>query len=687
MGRMTEQGAGGMDSGFMGHARTKSDADAVPPKDTAVDSRGKTTSEDDTEFAPAVTSDQVPRRADERHESAAPKGMLSSTVARNPSSSSTRSESPLTRGNSSSSQTNGPIDFSRSAPSGPVEPPVTKTTLSELDVNKIIHNPKLRHDINFDPELHFRPNLDGEKGRRKQQKADQFWASLKEQLTLFVTDRETFLSRYGEDAQWCLPRLLKAVKDIIQTLVPSRDRRYLSEGLNVELLIQQFNRGVADLEKLASWLSSVLKLHCAPMRDEWVDEMYRELSNGNRNNDINELVKGMRSLLSVLEAMKLDVANHQIRCLRPMLIEDTVNFQQRLFYKKLQARKLPVDAAKRWYSRSAREHSGVATHSEALHSLGDMATFFYGLSNLVLPSSSTPTVPDTFVFDEDRILKLRSDAADAICLDICMRQYEDLEQVSQMMPPSMSNAQPPTLVPAYILEEETVRSNRSSVDFDFNTPPTSSSRLSWQSGSSPCLSNTPSPRNSGCMFPQVAPTSAADSRAKSAKLYSTLVDLLQTAPSMPTPQQRWQSLVPDVAIQIMRFVNAPQDLLPLIERRLEDSLADFNSDKFLDAQHSFHSRLFSELAGKVREFKSLSGLSLFTAATNSRVTNPGGRSQGASQFLQVDRSRQATAEEHGLEDMATRMAHIGLLHWRVWSELVYREVDVEGDESMEMSDA
>ena len=53
-------------------------------------------------------------------------------------------------------------------------PPMTKATLSELDVNKIVHNPKLRHDINFDPDLHFRPNLDGGKGRRKTQKANDF---------------------------------------------------------------------------------------------------------------------------------------------------------------------------------------------------------------------------------------------------------------------------------------------------------------------------------------------------------------------------------------------------------------------------------------------------------------------------------------------------------------------------------
>ena len=37
---------------------------------------------------------------------------------------------------------------------------------------------------------------------------------------------------------------------------------------------------------MTMWLASVLKLHCAPMRDEWVDDMYQELSNGNRNNDM-----------------------------------------------------------------------------------------------------------------------------------------------------------------------------------------------------------------------------------------------------------------------------------------------------------------------------------------------------------------------------------------------------------------
>ncbi|PMD18377.1 hypothetical protein NA56DRAFT_706989 [Hyaloscypha hepaticicola] len=44
------------------------------------------------------------------------------------------------------------------------QPLVTKATLSELAVKKMVHDLKRWHDINFDPDLHFRSNLDCGKG-------------------------------------------------------------------------------------------------------------------------------------------------------------------------------------------------------------------------------------------------------------------------------------------------------------------------------------------------------------------------------------------------------------------------------------------------------------------------------------------------------------------------------------------
>ncbi|KAI9647243.1 Protein SOSEKI 1 [Ciborinia camelliae] len=62
--------------------------------------------------------------------------------------------------------------------------------LSKLDVNKIVHNPKLRHDINFDINLRFRLNLDGEKGPKRGQKAKHSWETMRLQIQGGLTDRE-----------------------------------------------------------------------------------------------------------------------------------------------------------------------------------------------------------------------------------------------------------------------------------------------------------------------------------------------------------------------------------------------------------------------------------------------------------------------------------------------------------------
>ncbi|KAK3320772.1 T-complex protein 11-domain-containing protein [Cercophora scortea] len=676
---MGDQGAGGgIESHMPTHRRQDSTEEPIPTKTTTETRSPPPKSDQQDQFL--QTRQELPRGSRGMTDKPvdvvmSPAVEVAPGLSRNPStcsnSSNPRPNNEYFSGAAASTSDRRPSPLSRHATAAattarPLEPPVTKATLSELDVSKIIHNPKLRHDINFDPELHFRPNLDGDKGRKKQEKANQFWTSLLEQLMQFVTDREEFFRRYGNGEEWGLPLLLKAVKEIIATLVPQRDREFLDEGLNVDLLMQQFYRGVADLERLASWLSEVLKLHCAPMRDEWVDEMYNELSNGNRNNDVPELVKGMRSLLCVLEAMKLDVANHQIRCLRPVLIEDTVHFEQRFFYKKMQARKLTISAASMWY-REAHEYAARSyinspmPHAQAF---GEMGVFFEALSRLILPSTSAENIPNTFIFDEDRIIKLRSDMFDSICLEICMRKYEDLERLSK------ATQQMFTSVPAYA-SEESCRSSRSSVEFNFNATP--SSRPS-SLGFSDRGSVTSSPRNSGGYFvPPVV--DLAESRSRSLSLYNSLLALLHTAPS-GRPEQRWEGLAQPVALQILRYVDAPHSLLGF-ENQLAAGLSDVHGEIFHEVELQFQQRLLAELAKQVKEFKNLTGVGLFSAATGGRVSSPGRGFDSAREghrdagHLNGVGSMRDPRDEAGIEDMATRIAHLGVLHWRVWAQLAY----------------
>lgn len=581
-----------------------------------------------------------------------------------------------------------------------LEPPVTKATLSELDVGKIIHNPKLRHDINYDPDLHFRPNLDGEKGRGKQEKALQFWNTLRDELIQFVTNRDEFLRLHDNGEEWSLPSLLNAVKDIIQTLVPARDRELLDEGLNVPLLMQQFSRGVVDLEKLASWLSFVLKQHCAPMRDDWVDEMYKELSRGNRENDMNELVRGLSSLLSVLEAMKLDVANHQIRCLRPLLIEDTVNFEQRFFRKRVENGRMSVSAAQQWYEQAKVDfESPTIRHRQAF---GEMATFFTGLCQLLLPSVEVKKVPNTFLFDEERILKLRSDMLDAIYLEVCMKVYDEADGAASSTAAASRYSPANLAVPSYVLQRNSQIGSESWVTssasvFDFNTPPSSAIPASPASSRPSSLdfstfgSTTSSPRNSatpsncGSTLPHLA-TDFAEDRLRAKELYSRLVALLQTAgPGVPSAQ-RWGDLGPKMAVEIYRALSKSrhqqQMSLDQVEKRLEAVMA-MGSPMQREVEHTFRGRLLSALARRVRDYKTMPSVGLFVVAAGGRVhPTPGRSSEAAPAVAPVAQTSRDVdpREDGGVEEMATRLAHLGILHWRVWGSIVYeRQPSDEGD--------
>ncbi|KAH7192302.1 T-complex protein 11-domain-containing protein [Fusarium flagelliforme] len=589
----------------------------------------------------ATQSSQVlPRGYDNVSNAPAP---VAAPLSRNPSEMST----------TSTTSSPGPDSRRSPAPSQPLEPPVTKSSLGELEVSKIINNPKLRHDINFDPELHFRPNVEGDKGRRKHDRASIFWMTLKEELLEFIVDRDSFYAKHGTGDDWCLPKLLKSVKEIIQTLVPQRDRQFLDEGLNVELLMQQFHRGIADLEKLASWLSSVLKSHCAPMRDEWVDSMYKQLSNGNSNNDVEELVNGMRSLLSVLEAMKLDVANHQIRCLRPALIEETTAFEQKFLMKKLRNRKMDIGDAKPWYQEAARTYpSGSGKMSSHF---GDMGVFFEGLSRSMLPSAGEKPLPGTFFFDEDRLGRVRSDILDAINLDVCMRMYEDLERVSRLnSPPACLSAVP------------------DDHEFNFNTPPSSNSRPSSVALSS-TDSNSSSPRSS-LVFPSYLTSDTNESKSKARNLRDTLVALLQQAPHDLHHHERWRAMAPSLALQIFRFTNAPMDMLASFEEKLTENVCRISSPIYQEMEEAYRHRLVTELATRVRYFKSLSGVCLFSIATGNRVP-ASSRSLDAGRDRDLDAAIRMGQQEGGIEDIATRIAHVGVVHWRIWARMAYVDED------------
>ncbi|KAK3673837.1 Protein SOSEKI 1 [Recurvomyces mirabilis] len=315
------------------------------------------------------------------------------------------------------------------------QPPITPESLAELDMPRIINNPKLRHDVNFDRELHFRPNLEGSKGKQKLRSADQYWQALEGELFMygFAAVRKQTAAYPAAQAHWervlrgtqrRLRQIFEAIRDILSTLVPDHEQKRIRARLDVDLIMQQITNGVCDLIDLSTWLATVVKKHCAPMRDELVDAMSMDIQRGALENRHDKLVNGLRQLLNILEAMKLDVANHQIRHMRPLLVDDTVNFQRRYNAHRISLGKIEVRKCQKWFDE---EMEGLTARAIELGT--PQPTTLDALSSALLRdllfNEATPC-PPSFYLDYDRLRIIRNDIRSTVSHEICRATLAEL---------------------------------------------------------------------------------------------------------------------------------------------------------------------------------------------------------------------------------------------------------------------
>lgn len=316
-------------------------------------------------------------------------------------------------------------------------PPVTKQSLSELDIQSVITNIKLRHDVNFDRDLSFRPNLDGAKGQEKTRVASNYWTALVAELMLYdKLYQGRPLQRLGQTswqaithhAERRIPTMFHTIANVLKSLVPDRDHSRVDEHLDVPMLMQEIERGVCDLVRFAEWIAQLLKEHCAPMRDEWVDDMVKHTREGVTRNDPAMIVQGLRELLGILEAMKLDIANHQIRNLKTLLIEDTINFENHYHLDRLISgrSRVNINTAQGWYVDAIEEFGHKCTPRQHNSSGFQLQVFVRAVLATLFGRNAGRDFPETFFLDRDRLRMLKAELNDSVCLDICMDTYSYL---------------------------------------------------------------------------------------------------------------------------------------------------------------------------------------------------------------------------------------------------------------------
>ncbi|KFY27228.1 hypothetical protein V493_03630 [Pseudogymnoascus sp. VKM F-4281 (FW-2241)] len=295
----------------------------------------------------------------------------------------------------------------------PLEPPVTKEVLAELEIAMVINNPKFRHDFNFGCGIPYVP-------KETKHKSDEFWRVLRLQISELWLDREAFIAKHPGNA-WTLPILLKAIGEILASLLPQRESSVIKETLDVDLLMQQLIKGQLSLDQLADWLSGTLRRHCAPMRDCDVFKMAEKLTVGFQSGDVESLVDGLVVLLTTLEAMRLDVTNHQINHLT--LIHSFVHFQQSKILRIIQKGDIDIYGSYAWF-----DSYRIPDVITALSREGGIWKFFRAFVDLLRHSNREAPTPDTLELDSERIADLRTKLLNAVNIHICMSLFKVIDE-------------------------------------------------------------------------------------------------------------------------------------------------------------------------------------------------------------------------------------------------------------------
>ncbi|KAL2809951.1 T-complex protein 11-domain-containing protein [Aspergillus granulosus] len=470
-----------------------------------------------------------------------------------------------------------------------MHPPVTKSTLSELDLPCIMSNINLRVDANFDRDLHFKPDSDGEKGRKKRKDAAEYWDAMAVEIGIYSfcascgannnaqpgprDKRRTFEPR--------LPALFETLQDVLKTLVPERDHPSIMQNLEVALLMQQIQKGVLDMVGVAKWLAALLKTHCAPMRDEWADSMVEQITSGSQSQNPTEIVRGLHTLFGILEAMKLDVANHQIRAFRVLLVEDTIPFLQDYFRSKIDGGNFRVESSRLWYQSLREQELRRMEVPTQMDGFWPLSLLLQGLSELLLQFDNPDGFPETFIFDSDRLWDLRISLQSAINLEIC----------------------------CHVLESYMHSKKR----------------------------HIPAPEQTYATF-----------RSRVATLMKENEDCARRSP-------RWLKNVRSIALEIARFASMACCGEVLVEDHLIEQLLEYHLSNeahlFRACQSVVREKLLHATLGLAKRYLNMSPLAICEA--------------------QPHPAHRPIEQRYGIERDAMRLAHIAVLHWRVWAPILY----------------
>lgn len=200
-----------------------------------------------------------------------------------------------------------------------LEPPVSEESLCELELRRLSNNLLLRHDLNFDRDITYRPNTHGLRGQLRTVQSFEYWSAITKELDILLTNDYTSPSSEPShhtvsSTQACsscapeLPRLSRMfdeVRMILKSLMHGDEWDAIDARLDIDLLVQQLKNRAFDLVALSDWLAVLLRRCCSSKRYHSIDMMTSSIRLGIERGEAQPITTGLTRLFEILESSKL----------------------------------------------------------------------------------------------------------------------------------------------------------------------------------------------------------------------------------------------------------------------------------------------------------------------------------------------------------------------------------------------
>ncbi|PWA24786.1 hypothetical protein CCH79_00010115 [Gambusia affinis] len=208
-------------------------------------------------------------------------------------------------------------------------------------------------------------------------------------------------------------KLLGEIKEtLLSFLLPGHGRlcSRIEEVLDLPLIQQQAENGALNIGQLSQFVVEMMGSLCAPCRDKDVKKLKQ----------ITEIVPllnvhvlpPLRAIFSVLDLMKVDMANFALKSIKPHLMQLSVEYERNKFQEFLEKQPNALDYTKKWLEetvKSLRETDSCASASSdpPLHPLN---VHNHAYIRLLRWDHASDPFPETVLMDQVRFLEMQQEA-------------------------------------------------------------------------------------------------------------------------------------------------------------------------------------------------------------------------------------------------------------------------------------